>query len=60
MRWQLTSEGQTETEVENSINMGINGTVDFDIPFPFIPNVSVEGDYSTKNGALVLDYAVSP
>ncbi len=101
VRWQLTSEGQTETEVENSVNMGINGSVDFDIPFPFIPNVSVEGDYTTKtvntrttkvrdtkgvtvffgnvdqsigntrynvipyvywakNGALVLDYAVTP
>ncbi|MFC2086039.1 T9SS type A sorting domain-containing protein, partial [Bacteroidota bacterium] len=48
VKWQLTSEGQTETEVENSVNMGINGSVDFDIPFPYIPNISVEGDYSTK------------
>ncbi|HEX9660181.1 MAG TPA: T9SS type A sorting domain-containing protein, partial [Rhodothermales bacterium] len=45
--WALTSEGETETEVENSVNMGIGGSADFDIPIPFIPNISVEGDYST-------------
>ena len=47
-QWALTSESQSETEVENSVDMGINGTVDFDIDVPFVPNVSVEGDYSTE------------
>lgn len=46
--WQLTSEMETETEVENSVNMGINGEVSFNIPVSFIPNVSVAGDYSTE------------
>jgi hypothetical protein len=44
--WQLTSEGEEETEVENRVSMGISGSVDFNIPVPFIPNISVEGDYS--------------
>lgn len=46
--WQLTSETQTETEVEHSAHMGINGEMSFNIPVSFIPNVSVRGDYSTE------------
>ena len=47
--WRLTKEGETETVTENSVNMGINGKVDFNIPFSFIPNVSVEGNYESDS-----------
>ncbi len=99
--WTLTRENETETTTTNSDFKSIGGSVDFNIPFKFIPDISINGDYSeenvstyssfvrdqkglfvhfdaidlsfgntryavtpysywSKNGALVLDYAVKP
>lgn len=48
LTWALTSEGSTETEIENSVSVGLEGSVDFDIPIPFIPDIGIEGDYSSE------------
>ncbi len=101
LSWRLTSENETETTTENEVSFKLGGSVDLDIPIPFIPDFELEGDYSRQdvntqslrvrdrkglsvdlgaidltvgntrydvtpyaywatNGALVLDYAVSP
>jgi hypothetical protein len=47
--WTLTSENETETSTENSDFKSIGGSVDFNIPFKFIPDVGIDGDYSESN-----------
>ncbi len=46
--WTLTAENQTETTTERSAKFSIGGTVDFNIPFRFIPNFGVNGNYATE------------
>lgn len=99
--WGLTAQNQTVTTTSHRSRFRIGGSADFDLPFKFLPDISISGDYSqeslsassstvtdqkglyvnlgnanlsfgntrysitpyvywAKNGALVLDYAVSP
>jgi len=46
--WTLTAENQTETTTQRSAKFSIGGSVDFNIPVPFIPNFGINGNYSTE------------
>ncbi len=46
--WALTSEGQNETTTQRSAKFSIGGSVDFNIPFRFIPNFGVNGNYANE------------
>jgi len=46
--WTLTSESQNETTTQRSAKFSIGGSVDFNIPFRFIPNFGINGNYANE------------
>ena len=99
--WALETKTKTDTQTTNEVDWHIGASASFDVPFKYIPNVELRGDYShtsistrtnqvtftnglnvhlgpvssglgtdyyrvtpyaywSKNGSLVLDYAVKP
>jgi hypothetical protein len=46
--WMLTAETETETTTQRSVSKSIGGSVDFNIPFRFIPNFGISGNYATE------------
>ena len=47
--WRLTKEEETETSTTNSDFKSIGGSVDFKIPFKYIPDIGIDGNYSDSN-----------
>ncbi|MCB9219919.1 MAG: T9SS type A sorting domain-containing protein [Ignavibacteriales bacterium] len=46
--WSLENETQTETETTNKVHWNVSSKASFDIPFKFIPNIEISGDYSSE------------
>ena len=44
--WSLTSESQTETEIQNSVSASLDGSVNFNFPVAVITDIGLEGSYS--------------
>jgi len=47
--WSLTAETETETSTSHSESKFIGGKASFSIPFKFIPDVEISGDYSDES-----------
>ncbi len=47
--WSLTKTTNDTTSSTDTIQFEIGGSASFDIPVPFIPNFSANGDYSTED-----------
>jgi len=47
--WTITQKTETETAIEHSERKFIGGSVDFSVPFKFIPDFGIEGDYSESS-----------
>ena len=47
--WALTAETETETTTSHSESKFIGGKVSFSVPFKFIPDVEISGDYSEES-----------
>lgn len=47
--WSLTAETETETSTSHSESKFIGGKVSFSVPFKFIPDVEISGDYSDES-----------
>jgi len=47
--WSLTAETETETSTSHSESKFIGGKVSFSVPFKFIPDVEISGDYSNES-----------
>ncbi len=47
--WALTAETETETSTSNSESKFIGGKVSFAVPFKFIPDVEISGDYKEES-----------
>lgn len=47
-RWKLTRQTGTTTSDSRTTNFSVGATASFDVPFPFVPNVEVSGDYSSS------------
>jgi len=46
--WALENETQTETETTNKVHWNVSAKASFDIPFKYIPNFEINGDYSKE------------
>ncbi|MCB9211727.1 MAG: hypothetical protein H6609_20380, partial [Ignavibacteriales bacterium] len=46
--WSLENETQTETETTNKVHWNVSASASFDIPFKYIPNFEINGDYSKE------------
>lgn len=44
--WSLENENQTETTSSNEVHWRVGASADFNIPFKYIPNFELNGDYS--------------
>ena len=46
--WALQNETQTEVTETNEVHWEVKGKTSFDIPFKFIPNIEINGSYSSN------------
>jgi hypothetical protein len=46
--WTLTAENETETTTQRAVSKSIGGSIDFNIPYPFVPNVGINGNYAQE------------
>jgi hypothetical protein len=44
--WALENENQTQTTETNEVHWKVGASADFDVPFKYIPNFEIHGDYS--------------
>jgi hypothetical protein len=45
--WSLENESSTETTETNTVDWNVSASAGFDIPFKYIPNFEIKGDYSS-------------
>jgi hypothetical protein len=46
--WSLENSNKTEETIQNEVNFHLGSSVSFDVPFKFIPNGEIHGDYNTS------------